>query len=101
MQYVVGISAKYELEGKKENNTLKREIGNFAELEKAVADLVLPHHEKFKLNTLLDELGAYFAAFNRKFAQAKAENEAKKSGSYEEYMEMNKPLCKQKIFLLV
>ena len=87
VQYVVGISAKYELEGKKENNTLKREIGNFAELEKAVADLVLPHHEKFKLNTLLDELGAYFAAFNRKFAQAKAENEAKKSGSYEEYME--------------
>ena len=87
VQYVVGISAKYELEGKKENNTLKREIGNFAELEKAVADLVLPHHEKFKLNTLLDEMGAYFAAFNRKFAQAKAENEAKKSGSYEEYME--------------
>ena len=87
VQYVVGISAKYELEGKKENNTLKREIGNFTELEKAVADLVLTHHEKFKLNTLLDELGAYFAAFNRKFAQAKAENEAKKSGSYEEYME--------------
>ena len=87
VQYVVGISAKYELEGKKENNTLKREIGNFTELEKAVADLVLPHHEKFKLNTLLDELGAYFVAFNRKFAQAKAENEAKKSGSYEEYME--------------
>ena len=87
VQYVVGISAKYELEGKKENNTLKREIGNFTELEKAVADLVLPHHEKFKLNTLLDELGAYFAAFNRKFAQAKAENEAKKSGGYEEYME--------------
>ena len=87
VQYVVGISAKYELEGKKENNTLKREIGNFTELEKAVADLVLPHHEKFKLNTLLDELGAYFVAFNRKFAQAKAENEAKKSGSYEQYME--------------
>jgi TPR repeat protein/GTP-binding protein EngB required for normal cell division len=87
VQAVVGISAKYELEGKKENNALKREIGNFAELEKAVADLVLPHREKFKLNTLLDELGAYFAAFNREFAKAKEENEAKKSRSYEQYME--------------
>lgn len=87
VQSVVGISAKYELEGKKENNTLKREIGNFAELEKAVADLVLPHREKFKLNTLLDELGAYFAAFNRDFAKAKEENEAHKSGNYAVYMQ--------------
>ena len=87
VQSVVGISAKYELEGKKENNTLKREIGNFAELEKAVADLVLPHREKFKLNTLLDELGAYFAAFNRDFAKAKEENEAHKSGNYSVYMQ--------------
>ena len=87
VQAVVGISAKYELEGKKENNTLKREIGNFAELERAVADLVLPHRERFKLNTLLDELGAFFAAFNRKFAKAKEENELKKGRSYEQYME--------------
>lgn len=35
VQAVVGISAKYELEGKKENNALKRELGNFAELEKS------------------------------------------------------------------
>lgn len=87
VQTVVGISAKYELEGKKENNALKREIGNFAELEKAVADLVLPHREKFKLNTLLDELGAYFAAFNREFAKAKEENEANKSCHYATYMQ--------------
>ena len=87
VQSVVGISAKYELEGKKENNTLKREIGNFAELEKAVADLVLPHREKFKLNTLLDELGVYFAAFNREFAKTKEENEAHKSGNYAVYMQ--------------
>ena len=87
VQAVVGISAKYELEGKKENNALKREIGNFAELEKAVADLVLPHREKFKLNTLLDELGAYFAAFNREFAKAKEENEANKSCHYATYMQ--------------
>lgn len=87
VQSVVGISAKYELEGKKENNALKREIGNFAELEKAVADLVLPHREKFKLNTLLDELGVYFAAFNREFAKAKEENEAHKSGNYAVYMQ--------------
>ena len=87
VQAVVGISAKYELEGKKENNTLKREIGNFAELERAVADLVLPHRERFKLNTLLDELGAFFAAFNRKFAKAKEESELKKGRSYEQYME--------------
>lgn len=87
VQAVVGISAKYELEGKKENNALKQDIGNFAELERAVADLVLPHRERFKLNTLLDELGAYFAAFNREFAKAKEENELKKGRSYEQYME--------------
>ena len=90
VQAVVGISAKYELEGKKENNALKRELGNFAELEKAVADLVLPHREKFKLNTLLDELGSYFDAFNKEFTKAKKENEAKKSRNYALYMQNEK-----------
>lgn len=87
VQAVVGISAKYELEGKKEHNALKREIGNFAELEKAVADLVLPYREKFKLNTLLDELGVYFAAFKEAFTKAKEENEAQKSANYAAYMQ--------------
>ena len=90
VQAVVGISAKYELEGKKENNALKRELGNFAELEKAVADLVLPHREKFKLNTLLDEVGSYFDAFNKEFTKAKKENEAKKSRNYALYMQNEK-----------
>ncbi len=87
VQAVVGISAKYELEGKKENNALKRELGNFAELEKAVADLVLPHREKFKLNTLLDELGSYFDAINSDFTEAKQENEENKSSNYALYMQ--------------
>ena len=87
VQAVVGISAKYELEGKKENNALKRELGNFAELEKAVADLVLPHREKFKLNTLLDELGSYFDAFNKEFTENKKKNEANESKNYELYMQ--------------
>ena len=87
VQAVVGISAKYELEGKKENNALKRELGNFSELEKAVADLVLPHREKFKLNTLLDELGSYFDAINSDFAEAKQENEDNKSSNYALYMQ--------------
>lgn len=87
VQAVVGISAKYELEGKQENNALKREIGNFAELEKTVAELVLPHREKFKLNTLLDELGSYFDAVNYDFAQMKQENEANKSSNYALYIQ--------------
>ena len=87
VQAVVGISAKYELEGKKENNALKCELGNFAELEKAVADLVLPHREKFKLNTLLDELGSYFDAINSDFTEAKQENEENKSSNYALYMQ--------------
>ena len=87
VQAVVGISAKYELEGKKENNALKRELGNFSELEKAVADLVLPHREKFKLNTLLDELGSYFDAINSDFTEAKQENEENKSSHYALYMQ--------------
>ena len=87
VQAVVGISAKYELEGKKENNALKRELGNFAELEKAVADLVLPHREKFKFNTLLDELGSYFDAINSDFTEAKQENEDNKSSNYALYMQ--------------
>ena len=87
VQAVVGISAKYELEGKKENNALKRELGNFAELEKTVADLVLPHREKFKLNTLLDELGSYFDAINSDFTEAKQENEENKSSNYALYMQ--------------
>ena len=87
VQAVIGISAKYELEGKKENNALKRELGNFAELEKAVADLVLPHREKFKFNTLLDELGSYFDAVNSDFAEAKQENAENKSSNYALYMQ--------------
>ena len=87
MQAVVGISAKYELEGKQEHNALKREIGSFAELEKTVAELVLPHREKFKLNTLLDELGAYFDAVNYDFSKMKQENAANKSSDYALYMQ--------------
>ena len=87
VQAVIGISAKYELEGKKENNALKRELGNFAELEKAVAEFVLPHRESFKLNTLLDELGSYFDAVNSDFVEAKQENAENKSSNYELYMQ--------------
>ena len=49
--------------------------------------MVLPHREKFKLNTLLDELGSYFDAINSDFTEAKQENEENKSSHYALYMQ--------------
>lgn len=60
VQAVVGISAKHALEGKLEKNETKIEIGNLKEVEQVVRELVLPNRDKFKLNTLMDELGGYF-----------------------------------------
>lgn len=92
VQAVVGISAKLELEGQKENNALKRELGNFAELKKTIADLVLPHRERFKLNTLLDELGAYFDAVIYDISEARKNNAANKNNNYPLYIQLEEKL---------
>lgn len=92
VQAVVGISAKLELEGQKEKNALKRELGNFAELKQTIADLVLPHRERFKLNTLLDELGAYFDTVNYDISKAKKNNAANKNNNYALYIQVEEKL---------
>lgn len=61
VQTVVGISAEFALQGKLEGNRDKEAIGNLIDLERAINELVLPHREKYKLNTFLDEFGTYLA----------------------------------------
>ncbi|MDO4921346.1 MAG: dynamin family protein [Phascolarctobacterium sp.] len=86
VQAVIGISAKYAWEGQKENNALKKQIGNLSALNEAIMTLVVPHRDVFKLNTLLDELGYYFNDFNKYFAAWKEENARKKDVDYAAYI---------------
>lgn len=86
VQAVVGISAKYALEGKLEKNETKIEIGNLKELEQVVQDLVLPNRNKFKLNTLMDELGEWVYNHIGKLKELKESNKNEKENNYISYL---------------
>ena len=87
VQAVVGISAKYALEGKLENNKTKVEIGNLKEVEQVVKDLVLPNHDKFKLNTLMDELGYWISDIALILKERMDANQFVKEKDYTKYIE--------------
>jgi len=88
VQAVVGISAKYALEGKLEKNETKIEIGNLKELEQVVQELVLPNHDKFKLNTLMDELGDWIAGIATEIKNNEEKNRVNKENDYDSYLAM-------------
>ena len=87
VQAVIGISAKYALQGKLENNKLKSQVGNLDELKNAIETLVVPNREAFKLNTLLDELGYFFAAFNNELRSFKENNKEIGHNDYKLYVQ--------------
>lgn len=86
VQAVVGISAKYALEGKLGKNETKIEIGNLKELEQVVQDLVLPNRNKFKLNTLMDELGEWTFYIATALKSEKEINQTNKENYYNKYL---------------
>ena len=90
VQAVVGISAKYALEGKLEKSETKIEIGNLKELEKTVQELVLPNRDKFKLNTLMDELGEWLGTLS--FDDIEEVNQKNKEINYEEYIDLKRKI---------
>ncbi len=90
VQAVVGISAKYALEGKLEKNEAKVEIGNLKELEKTVQELVLPNRDKFKLNTLMDELGEWLDTLS--FDDIEEINQRNKEINYKEYIDLKRKI---------
>ena len=87
VQAVIGISAKYALQGKLENNKLKAQIGNLDELKNAIETLVVPNRQTFKLNTLLDELGYFFVTFNNEFRSFKEKNKENEHSDYNLYVQ--------------
>ena len=87
VQAVIGISAKYALQGKLENNKLKVQIGNLDELKNAIETLVVPNRQIFKLNTLLDELGYFFVTFNNEFRSFKEKNKGNEHNDYNLYVQ--------------
>ena len=87
VQAVIGISAKYALQGKLENNKLKSQVGNLEELKNAIETLVVPNREAFKLNTLLDELGYFFVTFNNEFISFKEKNKGNEHNDYNLYVQ--------------
>ena len=97
VQAVVGISAKYALEGKLEKNETKAEIGNLKELEQVVRELVLPNRDKFKLNTLMDELGEWLGSFN--VNDLEEVNLKNKEIDYEAYLELKAKIQQNKEIL--
>ena len=86
VQAVVGISAKYALEGKLEKNETKTDIGNLKELEQVVRELVLPNRDKYKLNTLMDELGKWIADVVTVIKDKEKNNQVNKDNDYESYL---------------
>ena len=88
VQAVVGISAKYALEGKLENNEDKIEIGNFKELEQVVRSLVLPNRDKFKINSLMDELGEWVDLFASDIKETREINQRNQDADYDEYLDL-------------
>ena len=88
VQAVVGISAKFALEGKLEKNEKKTEIGNLNELEQVVRELVLPNRDKFKLNTLMDELGEWIDSAATELKDLDDINRENKEVLYEEYLSL-------------
>lgn len=87
VQAVIGISAKYALQGKLENNKLKAQVGNLDELKNAIETLVVPNRQIFKLNTLLDELGYFFVTFNNEFRSFKEKNKENEHNDYNLYVQ--------------
>ena len=100
VQAVVGISAKYALEGKLENNEVKNEIGNLKELEQVVRELVLPNRDKFKLNTLMDELGEWFVGIASDLDDATNSTIKLKESDYGKYIDDKAKLQQNKEILL-
>ena len=88
VQAVVGISAKYALEGKLERNETKAEIGNLKELEQVVRNLVLPNRDQFKLNTLMDELGEWIDLTATELKDLDDINQKNKEVIYEDYLSL-------------
>ena len=87
VQAVVGISAKYALEGKLEKNKTKIEIGNLKEVEQVIRELVLPNRDKFKLNTIMDELGNWIANIATDIKSEEEKNQTNKEDDYDSYLE--------------
>ena len=96
VQAVVGISAKYALEGKLENNEAKSEIGNLKELEQVVRNLVLPKRDKFKLNTLMDELGEWIDGISYDLSEMEIINQKNKEIDYEDYLSLKEKIQQSK-----
>ncbi len=88
VQAIVGISAKYAFEGKLENNKSKTEIGNLNELEEIIRTLVLPNRNKFKLNSLMDELGEWLFDYLFDIKEIQKHNENNRDIDYQNYLEI-------------
>ena len=100
VQAVVGISAKYALEGKLEKNETKIEIGNLKELEQVVQEVVLPNRDKFKLNTLMDELGDFLLGISYDLNDMEENNQSNKDIDYEEYLSLKGKIQQSKEAIL-
>ena len=100
VQAVVGISAKYALEGKLEKNETKIGIGNLKELEQVVRELVLPNRDKFKLNTLMDELGEWINNIATDIQEAEKTNQKFQDIDYGKYLDIKTKLQKNNIVLV-
>jgi len=100
VQAVVGISAKYALEGKLEKNETKIGIGNLKELEQVVRELVLPNRDKFKLNTLMDELGEWINNIATDIQEAEKRNQKFQDIDYGKYLDIKTKLQKNNIVLV-
>lgn len=73
VEAVIGVSAKYALEGKLEGNAMKEELGNFVELDRVVREVVMPNRETYKMNSLMDELGTCCFVVFQELSQEKEE----------------------------
>lgn len=100
VQAVIGISAKYALEGKLEDNAAKAEIGNFKEIEKAIRTLVFPNRDKLKLNSFMDDLGEWIDIVLSEIKEAEDINKENQDIDYSKYLEIKSKLQQKREILV-
>lgn len=57
---VIGVSARFAIEGNQENNQLKKQIGNFDSVTSFIYDKILTHQQEYKVNALVLGLLPFF-----------------------------------------
>ncbi len=83
---LIGISAKWALDGYLKHDVKLVEKSNIKAVEKAITESVLKNRDTYKINSLLNDIGNVFYSFGRKLNELQKKNKTANSHDYEKYI---------------